>query len=520
MSKKQILAVHYPPGGLRAGLGMLLLCLPIVPPTAMPAAGSLLSAVLFAVLTAGIAVEILRHLPGFAANRPRILWMILLLPPALPRVFPIFPVWLESALYLIPLLLLMRLARPYGFIYSVLALTGATALVLHNHSTDGPAPAPLFPGILLFLLPLALCLRKPWRVFALPVATTSLSFMLLFVHLLPVYYWQGTARMTATEARERAPGTAPSPRYRPAPNAAPQLPDGFSPALVSLIQSRQAALSRSALEALFDQAPLPPEEMIRAFRVYGFVQWDRHGYHIPSEAFTMDPSEHLAPDYTHWVEKLRNHAGMDPDTLDPELLREARRHDVLLPVRPGPPRLRFSANYRARLPNGLLPRQMLTLLDAAPGQPPLTAEAYARRWDLTLTAAEAELLELAEQQYLEPVRWQAETLRPPPLTLPDANQGQRILLRLFLAALGVYLLRSCAAPFRRNLYILGGLSVWGFLAAALAASLQTLPAASRLALWLSPVSLLLLLTARKLRPSLDLKAAEDTSSPAGAGCAP
>jgi hypothetical protein len=501
MSKEHIQTAHTLSAQLKTGLGILLLCLPLAPPAETPVPGIFLQTVLLAAVAAGIAAEILRRLPPFAANRPRVLWIALLIPLALPRVFPVFPVPLEAALYLLPLLLLSRTARFPRLLHLALTLFGAAALTLWIGQTDGPALPALLPGILFFFLPLALCLRKPWRFFGFPAAATSLALLLLTLHLTPLHYWQTTARMTAAEARERVPGTAPAPRYRPAPDAPPALPGDFSPDLVAFIHARQSALSRSALHALFENAPLPPDEMIRALRVYGFIQHDRHGFHVPSEAFTLDPAEHLASDYILWVEKLRAHAGIDPDSLPADLLREARRNEILLPVRPGAPLLRFSANHRARLDNGLLPRQILTLLDLDSGTPPLTAEAYARTWSLSLTAAEAELRTLSDTGHLEPVRLQARDVRPPPVTLPDANRGLRILLRIALAALGLLLLRAGPEPLRRNLHILGGLSVWGFTATELAASAQTLPAASLLALWLTPVSLLLLTAVLWVRPA-------------------
>ncbi|MCC5844824.1 MAG: hypothetical protein JJU05_11285 [Verrucomicrobia bacterium] len=501
MSKEHTPPKHTNSARLKTGLGILLLCLPLVPPAEAIVPGTFMRMMLLTALGAGIATEILRRLPPFAANRPRVLWSTLLLPLALPRVFPIFPAVLEACLYLLPLLLLSRTARQPRSLHLALAFAGSAALTLWIGQTDGPALSALLPGILFLFLPLALCLRKPWHFFAFPAAATSLALLLLTLHLTPLHYWQTTARMTTAEARERAPGTAPAPRYRPAPDAPPALPGDFSPQLVALIHARQTALSRPALRALFENAPLPPDEMIRALRVYGFIQHDRHGFHIPSEAFTLDPAEHLAPDYLLWVEKLRAHAGINPETLSADLLREARRNEVLLPVRPGSALLRFSANHRARLANELLPRQILTLLDLGPDTPPLTAETYARTWDLPLTAAEAELRNLYDTGHLEPVRWQARDVRPPPVTLPDANRGLRILLRIALAALGLHLLRACPGPLRKNLHILGGLSVWGFTATELAASAQTLPAASLLALWLTPVSLILLTAALWVRPS-------------------
>jgi len=497
MSKEHTQTAHTPATRLKTGLGILLLCLPLAPPAELPAPGRFIQLMLLTALAAGIGAGVLRRLPPFAANRPRALWAALLLPLALPRVFPVFPAPLEAALYLLPLLLLLsrsaRLSRP---LHLTLILLGAAALTLWIGPTDGPALPALLPGILFLFLPLALCLRKPWRFFAFPAAATSLALLLLTLHLTPLHYWQTTARMTAAEARERAPGTAPAPRYRTAPDAPPPPPPAVTPP--------QPRPPPTPLHTLFKNAPLPPDEMIRALRVYGFIQHDRHGFHVPSEAFTLDPAEHLAPDYILWVDKLRAHAGIDPDSLPADLLREARRNEILLPVRPGAPLLRFSANHRARLDNGLLPRQILTLLDLDSDTPPLTAEAYARTWSLSLTAAEAELRTLSDTGHLEPVRLQARDVRPPPVTLPDANRGLRILLRIALAALGLHLLRACPEPLRRNLHILGGLSVWGFTATELAASAQTLPAASLLALWLTPVSLLLLTAALWVRPSESL----------------
>ena len=491
MSKEHIQAENTIPRMSAPALGILLLLFPLLPSPDTPESGPFIITALWAALGAALAAEVLRRLPPFSQNRPRILWTVLLLPLALPRVFPVFPAELEAALWLLPVLLLLRIARLPRWIDLSVTLVGAALTTLWFGAGTGPALDTLLPGILFLLLPALLCLRAPWRFFAIPVAASSLALFLLILHLTPMFYWQSTARMTATEARERAPGTAPAPRYRPAPDAPPPLPESFSRELVAFIQTRQTALSRTVMHALFENAPLPPEEMIRALRVYGFIQHDRHGFHIPSEAFTLDPAEHLAPDYTVWVEKLRAHAGIAPDSLDPDLLRQARRNEVLLPVRPGHTLLRFSANHRARLENGLLPRQILTLLDQTTETPPLTAEAYAQTWHLSLNAAERELLEMAEAGHLAPVRWQAEAVRPPPLTLPDANRGLRIFLRFATAAFSVFLLRGLRSPLRKSLYLLGGLSLWGFLATELAAATATLPAAANLALWLAPVSIIL-----------------------------
>jgi hypothetical protein len=501
MSKEQTMTMQSPAGQIRLAAGILLLCFPFAMPPVRPAAADLLLTALWALFLAVSATEVLRRLPPFSVNRPPFLWTVLLLAPALPRVFPVFPPELAAAMLLLPVLLLLRAARVPAPVQLLTAPVGALLLTLWTGPGAGPALDRLLPGILFLLLPPLLCLRAPWRVFAIPFATASLALFFLILNLTPVTYWPNTAGMTETEARERAPGTAPAPRYRAAADAPAVLPGSFSRELVALIQERQNALSRHALHGLFENAPLPPEEMVRALRVYGFIQRDRHGYHIPSEAFTLDPALHLAEDYTVWVDKLRDHAGIAPESLDPELLREARRHEVLLPVRPGHPRLRFSANHRGRLDNDLLPRQILTLLDLTPDATALTAEAYARRWNLTLDTGEAELRELAELAYLEPVRRAEEPVRPPPVPLPDADRGRRILFRVLLFAAGALLIKTTAPALQRNLCILGGISLWGFAATELAAATASLPAAASLALWLTPVSVLATLSALKMKIS-------------------
>lgn len=469
--------------------GGLLLYFPFAPAPDLASSGAWFLYAMVAALGAFLLTDLMARLPPFAETALNPLWIPLLLAPALPHIFPVYRPETAAGLHLIPFLLLLRILGISRGMVFLSAAGGSILLTAWLGAGGGPALDRLTPGIFTLLLPLLFCLRKPWRGFAVPFASFSLAAFFMILNLSPLPFWRSTAGMTDAEARERAPGTPPAPRYRIMSDAQDPLPSPFSRELVTFIQERQTALSRASLHGLFDSAPLPPEEMVRALRVYGFIQRDRNGYHVPAEAFTRNPADHVAPDYIVWVERLREHAGIDPESLDPELLREARRHEILLPIRFGEPQLRFSANHRGRFENELRPRHVLTLLDQSPESPPLTAEAHAQRWGLTLNEAEADLRELYERQWLEPVRRAAEPLRPPAVVLPDANRGLRLLLRWGLFAAGMLLLRPAEPEIRKWLYGLGALSLWGFTAGELASAAASLPAAARLAMWLAPVSL-------------------------------
>ncbi|MDT9313556.1 hypothetical protein, partial [Limnospira sp. Paracas R14] len=281
------------------------------------------------------------------------------------------------------------------------------------------------------------------------------------------------------------------------------LPDGFTPELVQVLFDRQLAQSDVALLQLFTGAPIEPAEMIRAMRIHGFLLSDPVGNHVPPEAFRIDPTVNMSEDYVIWVDRFLEHVTVSPEVIGEELFRQAMRQRVLIQARPGLQRFRLSADKRGALENGLHPRQILTLL--SPEAPQLTGEAYARRWQLPLAAAEAELTALVEAGFLEARRWELETVAPPQF-VPAEGVTSRIFIRLLFIVMALLWLQRIL-PDRRWPAL--GILLWtGFAATEISQTATTLPSAAATGLWLTlPVLLVLILTLKTIRPDLAAAAA-------------
>lgn len=254
-----------------------------------------------------------------------------------------------------------------------------------------------------------LCARKPWQPFMLPMVRGALLLLLGLAPLYPLYLTALNSLKTHAEI-EKDPRASPLPRYRPHPEADPadalpaELAGPHALDLLRLIHERMERLSPESLHRLFREAPLDPPEMVRVMIVYGLMEEDRHGPHVPSAAFTLDPSEWLAEEYWPWVERFREHARVNPDEVDPVLFREAIRRGIFLRVAPGDPRHRLSANFRRPFENGLRTRQILSLFPPHSETMPWSIETYAEVWGLSpFPDAVEELTQLRDMGFLDPV---------------------------------------------------------------------------------------------------------------------
>ena len=250
--------------------------------------------------------------------------------------------------------------------------------------------------------------RQPWQFFVLPTARVCLSGFFLLCGAGLTLLLVIDAMKTDVEFRTRHRFQPPIPHYQLQPHldridAFPEELQGqiaLSGELVRFLHDRQQALNRNRLEAIFQGAPLPPTEMLRAMQVYGLLREDQLGFHIPSEAYTMDLTNVLMEEYLPWVDKFREQTALLREDFDPDLFQEAIRRRIIIRVAPRDPRFRLSANVRGPLSNGLLPRQILTLLDAQPDQH-WSIRDYADQWNVSpLQQAAPELQELAARGFL------------------------------------------------------------------------------------------------------------------------
>ncbi|MEX2607755.1 MAG: hypothetical protein WD708_10450 [Kiritimatiellia bacterium] len=161
-------------------------------------------------------------------------------------------------------------------------------------------------------------------------------------------------------------------------------------------------------QAVPADAPLPPADMIRAMKLYGFLLEDRHGSFVPGESFTRPAPPQMKEGILPWFRKSLDRVVISPPDLtevlsiSPEesraLLRDMRRMNLVAPV-PGPDeRFRLTPQARHPLENDLTPRRILLFSEPVPAGDPVEIETwtYARRWELSYAEVREELGDLVE----------------------------------------------------------------------------------------------------------------------------
>ncbi len=323
--------------------------------------------------------------------------------------------------------------RPRALL-AVPALLGAAWLHLLPLTTL-PAPPELDPlrgGVrmllgALLLLPGLFCFHPILR------PTGRLSGRILFCTpfataiVLPLLWLAVSTAKTPSELARHPYSLHPLPRYQAFANEpASELPPSAIVSLGHLL----SPISPTSLLSFFDEAPLPPSEMIRAFQVYGLLQRDRHGYHVPETTFSGPLPPEISPEYQAWILRFRSYASFTAEEVGPDfaLLRD---RGLLAPVPAMPGRFRLTVQARHPLADGWLPRQIL----AARGDTRHNVDEYAARHGLTPARAHQELQALADAGHLK--------ARPFVPAIPPLSHWGLALAALLLSAPGA---RAAAIP--------------------------------------------------------------------------
>lgn len=223
-------------------------------------------------------------------------------------------------------------------------------------------------------------------------------------------------------------------------------------------------------QAVPDDAPLPPEDMIRAMKLYGFLLEDRHGAFVPGESFTRPAPPQLKEETLPWFRKsleravLRSRELSEILSVTPEksrtLLLNMRRMHLVAPV-PGPgERFRLTSQARHPLENNLYPRQLLLFSEPASGEAPVEIETwtYAPRWELSYPQVRSELHDLVElEAALTKPLWRWNQHHAPLLDADLWRHAAFWMMGFLLALLAGTQLPTLPAPGLRLLAILLGL---------------------------------------------------------------
>lgn len=327
---------------------------------------------------------------------PAFLRAPLLLPIALPPLFALIlrPDPLVVVAVLLPFALVLNRqtrwggSRPAGVraaaVFLVLTV-GATGLTL----LSGQLPASALPRLphhtfFYILVDLVLILgiasRQSLRPFALALLRWQVVAFLVLLYLIPVGFTFITSLKASGEPARHFLDPTPRPRFTiPGPVSVDSLiPETFADlsdaeAALRALEFMNRHLSEPGVEAAFgDDAPLPPGEMVRALKLYGYVLRDIHGNFVPERAFTRDPPSEISPAYLPWIHRALEHLSFTPREIADHLSISPREAGILLRKLqrlnltgriPGPePRFRLTSQARHPLDNGLYPRQILLIL--------------------------------------------------------------------------------------------------------------------------------------------------------------
>lgn len=372
----------------------------------------------------------LGHLASLLGPPPSCLRPLPLLPIAVPAAFVLRlrPDELGVLLALFPFALLLLHHRAGAIPRSRVAVwtsrflilwIGATGL-LHTAHVLPPRPTPRLPYYtgfwvtVLFLLPLGFASRQVLRPFAKALLRYEILILLTLAYLGPPVWTAATSLKSPGEPARHFLSLTPGPRYFLDPGTridgvVPERLRDHSRArdILRALDEMTWHLSRPGLRTAFpDNAPLPPDEMIRAMKLYGYLEEDLHGFFVSETSFVREPPPAFDPDNLQWVRHLHDHAGFTPTEiadalgLDPgdaeSLLLQMRRLELTDRV-PGPdPVYRLTSQGRYPFTSGLRPRQLL-LLTREPARPvQIDRDNYAPRWELEFEEVRAELNQLVD----------------------------------------------------------------------------------------------------------------------------
>lgn len=345
--------------------------------------------------------------------------LLLLMPGPLSVLFLLLPfalLLLHNAARLPPL------PKPalFGAFYIILSLGAHILFQQAAHIPSVPPPRlPVHSSLwvsILVIIPLGLASRRILRPFAKAVFRYQLFTLLTLLALIPLGWTAATAFKVPREPALNFHTLRPQPRFFRLPSV------GIDPFLSSDLRNHPHRililrtldemtwrLSAVGMEQLIsDETPLPPADMIRGMKLYGFLLEDRHGVFLPGKSFTRPAPPEMKEEYLPWFYQILDRIVLTPAELAEQLSlspEEARR--VLLDMRrmhlvvrvPGPDeRFRLTPQARHPLHSGLHARQILLFSEPAAGMDPVEIETwtYARRWKLSYPEVRNELTKLVE----------------------------------------------------------------------------------------------------------------------------
>ncbi|GEM_PF-5901166 len=341
------------------------------------------------------------------------LWMLPLLWP-LTLLILLWPDTLTRWLWLLPWGFFLRRRGLHG-----LALQSCLLfLCLIVFRVESPYPLQarpdlyrLIPDAVYFIpvIPLGFCISKSTRRIARWLTVIAVTALLLCVSLLPLTWVVATSFQEAGQAERELYSMIPEPRYVlleiPAP-AEGELSDEALQLLAGVLERLQAP----ELAELLKSDLAEPEEMLRLYKMHGFLQQDRYGLHVAAASWRQPPAtmgERFLPE----LEALRHYASFSPQSLgvDPESAawRELLRAGYFTGIPEVPGRFRLTPQARHELRGPFVARQIDWLLDGLTAD---TRQEVAGRTGLPLEQAGRELQALQEAGYLDVRIWNPERI--------------------------------------------------------------------------------------------------------------
>lgn len=337
---------------------------------------------------------------------------------------PLSVLWLLLPLALILLAQRPRFAElpaPLFYLSALLPLCGGAALFLDLLTRLPHEGLPLLPNHLglwlaiLSVIPLGIATRQRLRPIAKAIARYELWAALLLLGLYPLIWSAATSAKLPGEPALDFHRLRPLPRFYLLPNVGtdPLLPSELRNQplrsdMLFVLDEMNWRLSDAGLLATFEKnGPLPPEEMLRAMKLYGFLLEDRHGAFLPGESFNKPPPPEMEEQYLADFRNTMNRVVYGPESLARESGLPAKSAaDVFFQLQqlnwvariPGPSeRYRLTPQARHPFANGLYPRQLRLLESADPASATeIDQIAYGRRWQMGTRQIRRELTRLVD----------------------------------------------------------------------------------------------------------------------------
>jgi len=306
----------------------------------------------------------------------------------------------------------------------------------------------------LLLIPVGLSIRPFMRPIARNILKGELILLLIPLWLLPWFWLLPTSFKETGESIEVPDRRLPLPRLviEPGTDWQPLLPPAFQDMqdpffALQTWEYLTRLLTPTSLEAAFTgpEYPLAPEDMVRALRLYDFIQQDRHGYFVPASTFNRDIPAEMDPDADLWIERLKQHVTITPEKVaqqlqaDPvealHLLRLFEQQDLIRRVPEGVNHFRPSATSRHPTEEGWRPHQILMSATTTEPDVFLSRQKYGEDRGMKRFQALRELDAMLEQGMIQEVAmWQPDQYR---LLLEDRHRLRSLGLLLASVLLGL-----------------------------------------------------------------------------------